>query len=273
MITSQDQLELIKEKGNDAFKAGKFSEAEILYSECLQSEDNTFRVVILTNRAAARLSLNKINEALLDAEEALALDPKYLKAYYRKASALEKLGKLRESYLTWIEATNKCEMNPTLKSSLQAAEKKWVSVFRDIDQPIESSTDLIQRHRLLKDKRERLSTLAHFWNDSDQDQRYVYFHTMLKIIGGAGELSEANQELISPSVMVPLPMDNYKDMTKARMPDWFDYFLTLQTNQRTELFETIWNVNLSSEEKNDVIKDLKNLLHGFTPYTEVEEDV
>ena len=83
-----DDYSKMRSKGNEFFIQGNFALAEEVYSEILQKFDNDTSI-ILTNRSAARLSLGKINDALDDAERAIEKDPKWMKAYYRKASALE----------------------------------------------------------------------------------------------------------------------------------------------------------------------------------------
>lgn len=83
-----DDYSKMRSKGNEFFVQGNFALAEDVYSEILQKFDNDTSI-ILTNRSAARLSLGKVNDALDDAERAIEKDRKWMKAYYRKASALE----------------------------------------------------------------------------------------------------------------------------------------------------------------------------------------
>ena len=83
-----DDYSKLRSLGNEYFIQGNFALAEDIYSEILQKFDNDSSI-ILTNRSAARLSLGKVNGALDDAEKAIEKDRKWMKAYYRKASALE----------------------------------------------------------------------------------------------------------------------------------------------------------------------------------------
>lgn len=83
-----DEYSKMRSKGNEFFVQGNFAQAEDIYTEILQKFDNDTSI-ILTNRSAARLSLGKVNDALDDAEKAIETDRKWMKAYYRKASALE----------------------------------------------------------------------------------------------------------------------------------------------------------------------------------------
>jgi tetratricopeptide (TPR) repeat protein len=52
---------------------------------------------ILHNRSLAYLALEKPEPALADADKVLALDPNYIRAYYAKGQALEKLGNKYEA--------------------------------------------------------------------------------------------------------------------------------------------------------------------------------
>jgi serine/threonine-protein phosphatase 5 len=103
-----DDLNLIKAKGNDFFVKGDFFNAEQTYTQALEMFDQN-NVLLLTNRSAARLGLDNYIGALEDADKAVSLDPKWTKAYFRKATALEKLNRPKEAYETWIDATAHCE--------------------------------------------------------------------------------------------------------------------------------------------------------------------
>lgn len=92
---------LLKERGNKAFKAQQFAQAEALYSdaisECDQLHDPPDIHVLLANRAAARLRLGDGAGALQDASAAAAADPSYCKAHFRKGQALHALGQEEEA--------------------------------------------------------------------------------------------------------------------------------------------------------------------------------
>lgn len=94
--TVDESYTSLRSLGNLHFVEGKFVEAEELYTKILAEFDND-RAVIFTNRSAARLSLGKVNEALDDAQKAIESDRRWIKAYYRKASALEQLKRYMES--------------------------------------------------------------------------------------------------------------------------------------------------------------------------------
>lgn len=258
--SATEAIELLKKQANEHFLNGHYEEAEVLYTKCLSMNvDNDMKVILLTNRSAAKLGLKHFEEALQDANDAIAMDSSSLKAYYRKASALEGKQHFREAYETWLVASKQCEHTAALVKQLELAKSKWRKVFRQDIHVIVDHDDLLHRYALLTDKRERLSTLAHFWNDSTSLERFEYFLLLLKLIGGEGVLSESNREYISADVMVEMPMHNYIDLPRTRLTTWFDYFQALPSHEKPKIYEQIWNL-LSSEEKNDIIVDLKLFL-------------
>ncbi|XP_041067837.1 mitochondrial import receptor subunit TOM70 [Carcharodon carcharias] len=94
-----DQAQAAKNKGNKYFKAGKFEQAIQCYTEAIglcplnQKQDlSTF----YQNRAAAFEQLQKWNEVAQDCSKAVELNPKYVKALYRRAKAYEKLDNKKE---------------------------------------------------------------------------------------------------------------------------------------------------------------------------------
>ena len=96
MATFADEYIKLKTVGNEYFLKGDFAKAEEAYSALLLNFDRD-RAILFTNRSAARLGLGRQDEALSDAEQAIKLDKKWIKAYYRKASALEALNRCRLS--------------------------------------------------------------------------------------------------------------------------------------------------------------------------------
>jgi hypothetical protein len=255
-----DEVDQLKQKGNEYFIAKDFRNAVDLYSQALAlCTDNDVRKVLLTNRSAAKLGLENYPDAVQDAKDALEIDPSHIKAYYRKAAALEAWNKLGDAYYCWLAAEKFCDpRQEILSKQIRKTKAAWVKVFRQPTFPITDVEDLTQRLLLFTDKRERLSTLAHFWNSSSLHERFTYFQVLLGLIGGSGDLSESNQEHITPEVMVEMPMANYVDMPRSRLADWFDFFDTLSSDARTEVFKRVW-MHLSSEEQNDVIRDLRYL--------------
>ena len=78
-----------------AFVQKDMPSAELLYGKAidlLASLPQKSEAALYSNRSMVRLNLNKTEGALEDAKKCLELDPKFVKAYHRKAQALLRLG-------------------------------------------------------------------------------------------------------------------------------------------------------------------------------------
>ncbi|RVW57534.1 Inactive TPR repeat-containing thioredoxin TTL3 [Vitis vinifera] len=82
-------------KGNDLFKASRFSEACIAYGEGL--DHDPFNSVLLCNRATCRSKLGQFEKAVEDCTAALSVRPSYSKARLRRADCNAKLGRCEAS--------------------------------------------------------------------------------------------------------------------------------------------------------------------------------
>ncbi|KAL6615584.1 hypothetical protein ACP70R_037854 [Stipagrostis hirtigluma subsp. patula] len=78
-----------RDKGNEFFKAAKFSEASIAYGEGLKYDPSNS--VLHCNRAACWWKLERWEKAVDDCNEALRIQPKYTKALLRRAASYTKL--------------------------------------------------------------------------------------------------------------------------------------------------------------------------------------
>ncbi|XP_029369550.1 sperm-associated antigen 1A [Echeneis naucrates] len=83
------QFTLLKQKGNDLVKEGRFQEALEKYSECLILKPD--ECAIYTNRAICLLKLSRFKESKQDCDAALQLEPANKKAFYRRALAYKGL--------------------------------------------------------------------------------------------------------------------------------------------------------------------------------------
>ena len=75
-----------RELGNAAFQNGRYLQAIELYTSAIEVGPPT--AALFSNRAAAHLKCESYGSALSDANMALKLDPKFVKAYYRRGSTL-----------------------------------------------------------------------------------------------------------------------------------------------------------------------------------------
>ncbi|KAL1206855.1 TPR repeat-containing thioredoxin TTL4 [Cardamine amara subsp. amara] len=126
-----DVCEVWRLRGNQAYKNGDMCKAEECYTLGINSSpssDNSgYSVKPLAlcygNRAAARISLGRLREAISDCEMAASLDPSYIKAYMRAANCHLVLGELGSA----VQYFNKCmESNSSVcldrRTTIEAAE-------------------------------------------------------------------------------------------------------------------------------------------------------
>lgn len=87
-----EDVEVLRLRGNELVKTGKYSEAAEQYSKALQAGGGDSHHLILANRALCWLRAGRAEEAWHDCDAALCLDPKYTKALYRRALCEVELG-------------------------------------------------------------------------------------------------------------------------------------------------------------------------------------
>ncbi|KAF3971414.1 hypothetical protein CMV_004983 [Castanea mollissima] len=92
---NMDASELLKEKGNAAFKGMQWNKAVKYYTEAINL--NSTIATYFCNRAAAYLELGCFQQAEDDCSKAILLDKKNVKAYLRRGTARESLLHYKES--------------------------------------------------------------------------------------------------------------------------------------------------------------------------------
>lgn len=246
-MSTADEL---KQQGNEYFVKGSYVEAIKCYTNAVDAHGAT--AVLLTNRAAANMGLEKFVQAREDAAAAIQLDQKFVKAYYRKASAELKLGMERAAFSTWMTCAQACDMTQWLKQQLNAAVTRWHGVYKT--STVDDSMDFLERYSVLPTSREKLSTLAHFWNESSKAERLQHFHYFLQLVGNTSEISEVYRNMM-PEQMPDMPMHNYADLPIDGIPSWRTFFHTLDSDAKTALLKMMYEV-LNNQEQGLVIQDL-----------------
>ncbi|XP_029286070.1 mitochondrial import receptor subunit TOM70 isoform X2 [Cottoperca gobio] len=93
-LSPLDRAQAAKNKGNKYFKAGKYENAIQCYTEAIAlcpTEQKTDLSTFYQNRAAAYEQQMKWTEVVQDCCQAVEMNPRYIKALFRRAKALEKL--------------------------------------------------------------------------------------------------------------------------------------------------------------------------------------
>lgn len=102
---SQEACEKWRLRGNHAYASGDFSKAEDSYTQglsCISQNETSkasLRALMLcySNRAATRMSLGRVREALGDCILAAAIDPNFLRVQLRAAQCCLALGEVEEA--------------------------------------------------------------------------------------------------------------------------------------------------------------------------------
>jgi tetratricopeptide (TPR) repeat protein len=137
-----DECEQNKTRGNEAFQAGEYVQAILLYSLSLDKSDELpdkkeggnkqlfRRDLVLSNRSACFLKLGQHEKALEDAKKALEIEPSNIKAIFRRGLALHAMGHYEEAIPILAEAHKSEPNNKQIKQALQFAEVRMDQEMR-----------------------------------------------------------------------------------------------------------------------------------------------
>merc|ERR1719230_1315011 len=90
----------VKNRAKGAFTQKDMPSAELLYGKAislLEGLPEKREAALYSNRSMVRLNLNKVEEALADANKCLEVDPTFVKAFHRKATALTRLNEFDDA--------------------------------------------------------------------------------------------------------------------------------------------------------------------------------
>ncbi|PIN16562.1 Thioredoxin [Handroanthus impetiginosus] len=146
---SNNDPEELKRMGNENYKKGHFAEALTLYEKAIALSSNN--AAYHFNRAAALMGLKRLVEAVKECEEAIRLDPEYVRAHHRLGSLFLSLGQV-ENARKHICFSGQ-QQDPVELQKLQSVEKHlgkctdarrvgdWRSTLREVDAAIVSGAD------------------------------------------------------------------------------------------------------------------------------------
>ncbi|EDV91152.1 protein unc-45 homolog B [Drosophila grimshawi] len=131
-----------KDKGNEAFKASKWTDAVQEYTAAIKlGAKHKELPVFYKNRAAAYLKLDKYTEAVDDCTESLRFAPNDPKALFRRAQAYEALAKPEEAYK---DATALFKADPGNKSVQPMLQRLHLIVQENAARNAKTSTKVQQ---------------------------------------------------------------------------------------------------------------------------------
>jgi len=116
-------LEEVKNRAKGAFTQKDMQSAELLYSKAITILDtmpDKREHTLYSNRAMVRLNLNKVDDALADANACLDLEPTFAKAWHRKAQALLRLSEYDDAIKAAQEGI---KVDPSNKAFAELIEK------------------------------------------------------------------------------------------------------------------------------------------------------
>uniref|UniRef100_A0A803PTN9 Uncharacterized protein n=1 Tax=Cannabis sativa TaxID=3483 RepID=A0A803PTN9_CANSA len=126
-----------RSKGNELFKASRFSEACVAYGEGL--EHDPYNSVLLCNRAACRSKLGQFDKAINDCTVALNLRPSYAKARLRRADCNAKLGRWEASIQDYEALLEETPEDEEVKTALSEDVVHRISKLESVSIAMEKS--------------------------------------------------------------------------------------------------------------------------------------
>ena len=117
-----DRADALKEEGNKLLAAYKYGLAAEKYSAAIALNGNN--AIYYSNRAQALIKLESFGLAIEDANEAIRIDPTYIKALYRRASAFYALGKLKDALRDFKMVVKIKPKDPDAQNKMKACEKR-----------------------------------------------------------------------------------------------------------------------------------------------------
>uniref|UniRef100_A0A673MI45 UNC-45/Cro1/She4 central domain-containing protein n=1 Tax=Sinocyclocheilus rhinocerous TaxID=307959 RepID=A0A673MI45_9TELE len=143
------QLDPQREEGNNHFKAGDVQQALSCYTKALKISDcQSESAVLYRNRAACYLKLEDHTQAEADATKALDVDQGDVKARFRRAQALQKLGRLDQAF---TDAQKCAQLEPKNKAFQDLLRQLGAQIQQKVAQLSSTDSRVQQMFKLLLD--------------------------------------------------------------------------------------------------------------------------
>ncbi|XP_038060032.1 uncharacterized protein LOC119731090 [Patiria miniata] len=128
----------LKELGNKLMRANPpdYEGALAAYSRAITLSQDKVAACILTNRSLAYLKLNRSEQAIEDADLAIAIDPQWAKGYWRKCCALTALGRYHEVLPVAQDGFKLLKSNVTCREFVAAWLRACQLIFSEFEKKV-----------------------------------------------------------------------------------------------------------------------------------------
>ncbi|XP_069481295.1 protein unc-45 homolog A [Ambystoma mexicanum] len=142
--------EHLREEGNNLFKCGDYEAALSLYTKAIRlSSSNVDQAVLHRNRAACHLKLGNYAKAEADATKAIDADGGDVKALFRRSQALEKLERLDQAI---VDLQRCLLLEPKNKAFQEALRSLGVRVQQKVQRMSTTDSRVEQMFQILLDQ-------------------------------------------------------------------------------------------------------------------------
>jgi len=126
-----------KEIGNSLYQQQKYAEAIKHYSNAISNSNSPVSAVLFANRAACYIKLKQYLLAVEDCDRSIQLDSTYVKAFLRKANALEHMKNYEETLKNFHDA-KKLDKHNQFKEELDDGIRRVERLLRNSGAPLPS---------------------------------------------------------------------------------------------------------------------------------------
>jgi tetratricopeptide (TPR) repeat protein len=164
---------LLKNEGGESFRLKNYNKAVQSYTAAIEqahSEDPNL-AALYSNRCACYLLLNRVNEALDDAQSCVSVKPTWAKSYSRLGSCMVKLNRINEAIAAYERAVSLEPNNRDYRASLDSLTRGNSSRSNRFGDPRNGITTVIDFIKQIGIK--ILAKLSSWWSMlTEQQQMY-----------------------------------------------------------------------------------------------------
>jgi len=205
------EAEEARQRGNALFKEKEYVKAINAYNQGIKMHPKS--AVLLSNRSAAFLALDKDFRALKDAQQCVEIEPSWVKGYYRLAQAQEKMEKYDEAIQTIRKALEVEPLNKELVALIERVFRKHPNGKHEHQQFKRERSDYFAREKAkAKALEEKAAAIAGSGEAPQAVQSGEEYEAAKKVVG-AGKPIPYSQQLLETFI------STVEEMVKSAEPD------------------------------------------------------